>query len=63
MKASDIYTAAMCEQCHAAVDSGSHMTREQRVTMWGDAHTKTVRELVKRGLWPKDVEIPMEIEK
>lgn len=58
IKASDVYTAALCEICHAALDQGSHMTREQRVTMWGDAHIKTVRELVKRGLWPLDLEIP-----
>jgi len=58
LKASDIFTAALCETCHAALDSGSHLTREQRVTMWGEAHIKTVRELVKRGLWPMDVTIP-----
>ena len=58
IKASDVYTAAMCEVCHAALDSGSHLTKEQRVAMWGDAHVKTVRELVKRGLWPLDISIP-----
>ena len=58
LKSSDVYTAAMCDQCHSALDSGSHLTREQRVTMWGEAHIKTVRELVRRGLWPMDVTIP-----
>ena len=58
LKSSDIYIAALCETCHSACDSGSHLTREQRVTLWGEAHIKTVRELVKRGLWPMDVTIP-----
>jgi len=58
IKSSDVFTAALCETCHAALDSGSHLTREQRVTLWGEAHIKTVRELVKRGLWPMDVTIP-----
>jgi hypothetical protein len=58
IKASDVFTAALCDVCHAALDQGSHMTKEQRVTLWSDAHVKTVRELVRRGLWPLNVEIP-----
>ena len=58
IKASDVFTAALCDVCHAALDQGSHMTKEQRVTLWGDAHVKTVRELVRRGMWPLEIEIP-----
>lgn len=58
IKASDVFTAAMCDQCHAALDQGSHLTREQRVTMWDAAWRKTVRALVSNGGWPKNVAIP-----
>jgi len=58
IKASDVFTAALCDVCHAALDQGSHMNREQRVTLWGDAWRKTVKTLVSGGLWPLDVEIP-----
>jgi len=58
IKASDVYTAALCYTCHAALDQGSHMTREQRATMWGDAWRKTVRALLSAGTWPADVPVP-----
>lgn len=58
IKASDIYTAALCETCHAALDQGSHMTREQRVTLWAGAWRNTVRSLLASGLWPTEIEIP-----
>lgn len=58
IKASDVYTAALCETCHSALDQGSHMTREQRVTLWTNAWRNTVRALLANGLWPAEIAIP-----
>jgi hypothetical protein len=58
IKASDVYTAALCDVCHSALDQGSHLTREQRVELWGNAWRKTVKALLSAGTWPADVAIP-----
>lgn len=58
IKASDIYTAALCCTCHSALDQGSHLSREQRQDLWGNAWRRTVRTLVSNGEWPQDVAIP-----
>lgn len=58
IKASDIYVASLCFNCHAALDQGSRMSRLERVCMWTEAHRKTVRLLVSRGLWPEAVPVP-----
>ena len=58
VKASDVYAAALCRADHDAIDQGSKLSHEERVTLWTNAWRKTVRELVKRGLWPANVEIP-----
>jgi len=53
IKASDDKVASLCYRCHASLDQGSKMSKEDRLAMWTDAHTKTVDELKTRGLWPK----------
>lgn len=58
IKASDEYTAALCVTCHQNLDSGSTMTKDERIEMWEDAHRLTVTILTMRGLWPKDVPLP-----
>ena len=58
IKASDVFTAALCCTCHAALDQGSHLTREQRQELWGNAWRRTVKTLVTAGNWPANVEIP-----
>ena len=58
LKSSDVYVASLCHACHHAVDQGRTMSRTERVQVWTDAHVRTVAELVKRGLWPKDVPVP-----
>ena len=35
------------------------MIRSQRENMWDNAHKRTVIELVKRGLWPGAIPIPL----
>ena len=54
IKASDIYTAALCPRCHVEVDSG-RLTREQREAIWHAAWTNTRSILVGQGQWPKGV--------
>lgn len=58
IKSSDLYAASLCHVCHSALDQGSHLSRMDRETLWSNAHRKTVREMLKRGLWPLDVEVP-----
>jgi hypothetical protein len=58
IKASDIYTAALCCYCHAELDQGKKWSREERATVWGDAWRKTVRTLLSEGMWPKNVPVP-----
>lgn len=58
IKASDEYTAALCVTCHQSLDSGSKMTKAERIEMWEDAHRLTVTMLRMRGLWPDDVPLP-----
>jgi hypothetical protein len=58
IKASDIYTAALCCYCHAELDQGKKWSREERATVWGDAWRATVRTLLREGMWPKDVPVP-----
>ena len=41
IKASDEYTAALCQSCHAEIDQGSKLTKEQRESMWNLAYERT----------------------
>ena len=58
IKASDVFVAAMCHRHHAEVDQGHSLSKAEKVEIWDAAHRNTVRELVKRGLWPLDVPVP-----
>jgi hypothetical protein len=57
-KADDNRVAALSFSVHQELDQGKWWTRAQRRQVWWDAHVKTVRELLKRGLWPLDVPVP-----
>ena len=58
IKASDIYTAALCQGCHERIDSGKDLTREQRKEMWLNAHRKTIETLVLNREWISSIPIP-----
>jgi len=58
IKADDNKCASLCHKCHAELDQGYSMSREERAGMWDAAHRNTVRTLVQRGLWPLNVPIP-----
>ena len=42
LKAHDYRIAALCYTCHADLDQGSKMSKEERVNMWEAAHRKTI---------------------
>jgi hypothetical protein len=56
IKASDEFTAALCQTCHAELDSGARLNKEQRRMLWQMAHQKTVVKLKGLNLWPKELE-------
>lgn len=53
-KADDRYIAFLCHRCHADLDQGSWMTKEQRQLLWETAHRKTVAILIGMGLVDAD---------
>lgn len=58
IKASDVFVAAMCRACHRLIDQGSTLDEAERVAIWMSAWRATVRELLRRGLWPTEIQIP-----
>lgn len=58
IKASDIYVASLCHRCHMELDQGLRMSRSERLELWLAAHVCTVKELLRRGLWPPDAPVP-----
>lgn len=55
LKASDEYTAALCQSCHIEIDSGARLTKEQRRNLWVMAWQKTVAKLKGQGKWPDEL--------
>jgi len=42
LKAHDYRIASLCYKCHADLDQGAKMSKQERVDMWEDAHRKTI---------------------
>lgn len=57
IKASDIYVAALCHTCHAWVDQGGG-THAVIVSVWDQAHAKTIETATRDGIWPSDIPQP-----
>ena len=55
IKASDEYTAALCQICHHMVDQ-SKLSRQERDDIWQTAHMRTYKKLKGLGLWPLDID-------
>lgn len=49
MKVDDMLTAALCVDCHAEIDSGKGMSRQERREALDVAILMTLRELVRQG--------------
>jgi hypothetical protein len=56
IKASDIYTAALCLRCHYEIDQGDDLSKDERKELWTAAHKRTVNAL--KDQWPKGVPFP-----
>lgn len=50
IKTDDCLTAALCIDCHAMIDSGKGLAREERRQMMDKAILQTVVELARKGL-------------
>jgi hypothetical protein len=42
IKASDYRVASLCFMCHAELDQGKNLSKQERVEMWEEAHRKTI---------------------
>jgi hypothetical protein len=58
IKADDNRLAALHFTLHRDLDQGSKLTRAERQELWWLAHCRTIRELLRRGLWPAGVPVP-----
>jgi hypothetical protein len=50
LKAHDYRIASLCFTCHAELDQGATMSKQERVEMWEEAHRKTIGLLFEREL-------------
>jgi hypothetical protein len=50
IKASDEFTAALCQTCHAKIDQGRTLTQTQRESMWDLAFERTKQLLIKKAI-------------
>lgn len=58
IKADDNRVAALAAEIHRELDQGKRWTYAERRAIWWDAHCKTVREMLRRGIWPANVPVP-----
>jgi hypothetical protein len=52
IKASDEFTAALCQKCHMELNSGARLSKDQRRLLWQIAYQKTISNLKSNGQWP-----------
>lgn len=57
IKADDNLIASLCFNCHAELDQGKNLSKDERQALWLNAHIKTVQKLTNLGLWPTKVPI------
>ena len=50
LKAHDYRIASLCYKCHADLDQGAKMSKQERVDMWEDAHRKTIGLFFEMGI-------------
>jgi hypothetical protein len=49
IKAHDYRIAALCFTCHADIDQGQRLNKEERKAVWDEAHRRTIGWLFDRG--------------
>jgi hypothetical protein len=49
IKASDFRIASLCFTCHAELDQGKNLSKQERLEMWEEAHRKTIALLFDNG--------------
>ena len=59
IKADDNLVAALCQSCHAEIDQGNKLSKEDRQLMWHNAHVKTVQAIKMKGNWPNGIPYPI----
>jgi hypothetical protein len=42
LKAHDLYHAALCHDCHAMLDQGNTLSKDEKKALWQHAHRKTM---------------------
>ena len=50
LKANDYRIATLCFKCHSELDQGKIWSKAERVSIFEDAHRKTIGELFERGI-------------
>lgn len=50
IKVSDALVAALCYQCHMAIDQGKNLTKEERRESWNFAYLKTMQYLIEHEM-------------
>ena len=49
IKSHDYRIAALCFTCHADIDQGKRLNKEERKAVWDEAHRRTIGWLFDRG--------------
>jgi len=49
IKAHDYRIAALCMHCHAQIDQGRDLSKDEKKHIWDDAHRKTIGKLFEDG--------------
>ena len=49
IKSHDYRIAYLCSMCHARIDNGKELSREERIELWENAHRRTIGYLFTSG--------------
>ena len=49
LKSHDVFFAALCHECHAEIDQGSRLSKQERLELWQAAFERTLLEIWRRG--------------
>jgi hypothetical protein len=50
MKVSDALVAPLCYTCHAELDQGKEMSREEKRDFWNRAYIKNIQYMIENGI-------------